>query len=184
MSDTFSQKGVERLLRTIARRSSRRSFLGKLGGALVAAPLIPVLPVARAATPKAPAPEQLTDFERNAQTSNPLKCDYWRYCAINGMLCGCCGGGVHTCPPGSEPSPTAWVGTCRNPDDGRSYLIAYRDCCGKNMCSPTAPDCYCTSTDRELPVYRPQSNNDIIWCFGGSTMAYHCSTATLVGLAS
>jgi len=37
--------------------------------------------------------------------------------------------------------------------------------------------------ERETPVYRPQGDNDIIWCFGLSTMSYHCSTAALVGLA-
>ena len=41
---------------------------------------------------------------------------------------------------------------------------------------------YHNSQDRELPVYRPQTNNDIIWCFGTSSMEYHCSTAALIGL--
>ena len=167
----------EQLLRRIARGSSRRSFLQKVGAALVAAPLFPLLPVSRASA------AARSEFERNAQSKDPLRCDYWRHCAIDGIICGCCGGGLHTCPPGAEPSPTAWLGTCLNPDDGRSYLIAYRDCCGKNICTPSKEDCECTATDRELPVYLPQSNNDIIWCFGESSMAYHCSTAALVGLA-
>jgi methylamine dehydrogenase light chain len=169
----------ERLARRLARGSSRRSLLAKFGAAVVAAPLFPLLPVARAAAPSGP----LTDFERNAQSKDPDSCDYWRHCALEGILCGCCGGGVHSCPPGSEPSPTAWVGTCLNPDDGRSYLIAYRDCCGVDMCQPTNEGCYCDGEDRNLPVYRPQSSNDIVWCFGNSSMAYHCSTAVLVGLA-
>ena len=83
-----------------------------------------------------------------------------------------------------SPSPTAWIGTCLNPDDGRSYLIAYRDCCGKDMCEPTNAGCYCDGEDRNMPVYRPQSSNDIVWCFGNTSLAYHCSTAVLVGLAS
>jgi methylamine dehydrogenase light chain len=32
-------------------------------------------------------------------------------------------------------------------------------------------------------VYRPQGNNDIIWCFGAGSMEYHCSTAALVAVA-
>jgi methylamine dehydrogenase light chain len=32
-----------------------------------------------------------------------------------------------------------------------------------------------------MPSYRPQLNNDIIWCFGGSSMIYHCSSAAIVG---
>jgi hypothetical protein len=31
-------------------------------------------------------------------------CDYWRYCAIDGFLCTCCGGSVNACPPGTEMS--------------------------------------------------------------------------------
>lgn len=183
MADSPFDRLTEQLTRGVASRSSRRSVLTKLGMMLVAAPFFPALPVARAQSRDVRQPKQLTDFERNAQSTDPLRCDYWRHCAIDGIICGCCGGGPHTCPPGSEPSPTAWVGTCLNPDDGRSYLIAYRDCCGKYACQPSGEDCLCTATDRELPIYRPQANNDIIWCFGESSMMYHCSTAALVGLA-
>jgi len=180
-----ADRWTERMSRTLARHTSRRSLLTRLGAVLVGAPLFPLLPVSRAqaatAAQKDKAP--LTDFERNAQSKDPLKCDYWRYCAIDGVLCGCCGGGLHTCPPGASPSPTAWIGTCRNPDDGRSYLIAYRDCCGKSTCTADK-SCDCEGTDRELPVYRPQSNGEILWCFGQSSMIYHCSTAALIGLSS
>lgn len=164
----------EQLTRRLAGRLSRRSALARLGATVVAAPLLPVLPVARAeaALPSA--------FTRNAQTKDPTKCDYWRYCAIDGLLCTCCGGAVHTCPPGTQASPTSWVGTCVNPDDGKSYLIAYRDCCGATPCHTK---CHCDGTERETPLYRPQGDNDVIWCFGLTTMAYHCSTAALVGLA-
>lgn len=180
MSDSQGDRLTEWLLRRLARRTSRRSFLARVGRVLAIAPVFPLLPVSRAATPKSAEPKQLTDFERNAQSTDPLKCDYWRHCAIDGVICGCCGGGVHTCPPGAEPSPISWVGTCRNPDDGRSYLIAYRDCCGKALC-PADKSCRCDSTDREMPIYRPQGDNDIIWCFGHSSMSYHCSTAALIG---
>src|SRR5699024_11783589 len=46
-------------------------------------------------------------------------CDYWRYCGVDGFLCTCCGGTATSCPPGAEPSPIAWVGTCHNPKDGK-----------------------------------------------------------------
>lgn len=167
------------MTRLLAGRTSRRSVLARFGGWAAAAPVLPVLPVvrARAADAKAPPP---TDFARNAQTKDPTQCNYWRHCAIDGYLCSCCGGGIHTCPPGTSPSPTSWIGTCYNPDDGKSYLIAYRDCCGTDACA----QCSCVGTDGDIPVYRPQSNNDIIWCFGAQqSMQYHCSTAALVGLA-
>jgi methylamine dehydrogenase light chain len=166
--------------RRLAGFTSRRGFLSRLSVAMLAAPVLPLLPVARS-TPAPPSNK--TDFERHAQSKDANKCDYWRYCAIDGVLCGCCGGGVHTCPPGAEPSPISWIGTCLNPDDGRSYVIAYRDCCGKPVCE-AGKDCDCHAVDRELPTYRQPLNNDIIWCFGNATATYHCSTAALVGAAS
>jgi methylamine dehydrogenase light chain len=168
----------EQFTRTLAGYSSRRSFLARLGAVLAAAPVLPLLPVARAAPPSTAK----TDFERNSQSKDDTKCTYWKYCASDGVLCSCCGGGSHTCPPGSEPSPVSWIGTCLNPDDNRAYIIAYRDCCGKPACN-AGKTCNCDGSDRELPTYRAPLNNDIIWCFGNASAMYHCSTAALVSLA-
>ena len=170
----------ERLLRRFAGASSRRSLLSKLGAALVAAPVFPLLPVSRAEAQKPDrSVEAKTTFARSAQTKDDTKCDYWRYCAIDGSLCSCCGGAVNACPAGAQPSPVSWVGTCINPDQGKAYLIAYRDCCGKPACG----QCGCDNTDRETQLYLQQLNNNIIWCFGTKSMEYHCSTAVLVGAA-
>jgi methylamine dehydrogenase light chain len=174
---SYLEKLGERLTRKLAGHTSRRSFLARLGAAAVAAPLFPLLPVQRAAAQKATRPP--SGFAATAQAKDAEKCNYWRYCAIDGFLCTCCGGGVHTCPPGSQAAPTSWIGTCVNPEDTRTYLISYRDCCGTGACG----QCMCRNTEGETPVYRPQGNNDIIWCFGTSSMEYHCSTAALVGLA-
>ena len=55
--DTFA----ERLTRTIARGTSRRSLLAKLGLGMTGAAAFPVLPVARAAThPEGPAHQTVT----------------------------------------------------------------------------------------------------------------------------
>ncbi len=175
----------ETLTRRFAGTTSRRGFLARLGIALVAAPVFPLLPVRRAAAdaPAAGKPdrgiEARTHFAQNAQTTDDTKCDYWRYCAMDGFLCTCSGGGVHTCPAGSSPSSVSWVGTCQNPDDGKAYLVAYRDCCGK----PASGQCHCDGADRETQIYVPQLNNNIIWCFGVPNTEYHCSTAVLVGPA-
>ncbi|MBP8852592.1 MAG: methylamine dehydrogenase (amicyanin) small subunit [Moraxellaceae bacterium] len=180
MSHPVVDSAVERTLRKLAGSTSRRGILGRLGAVLVAAPVFPLLPVSRAeAAGKDRSVQARTEFARNAQTDDESQCNYWRYCAIDGSLCTCCGGGLHTCPPGTEPSPTSWIGTCVNPDDGKAYLIAYRDCCGTADCG----QCSCDNTDRETQTYRPQGNNDIIWCFGVSSMEYHCSTAVMVGAA-
>ena len=34
-----------------------------------------------------------------------------------------------------------------------------------------------------MPVYRPQLNNDSVWCFGAPSMVYHCSSAAPIGEA-
>src|SRR5438477_3450314 len=109
-------KMSEQLTRNLARFTSRRGFLSRFGVALLMAPALPLLPVARSAK-AADVPK--TDFERNAQATDDTKCNYWKYCGSDGVLCSCCGGGHHTCPPGAEPSPISWIGTCINPEDGK-----------------------------------------------------------------
>lgn len=176
---------IESLSRRTAQRSSRRGFLALAGGWLVAAGTLPLLPVSRRSRAAEPAPKAKSggrfssDFANHAQTTDPTQCNYWRYCSSDGYLCACCGGGPHTCPAGTTPSPSSWVGSCINPEDGKSYLIAYRDCCGQDSCGR----CSCTGLEGDMPVYRPQVNNDIVWCFGAASMVYHCSSAGLVGLA-
>ncbi|ACI49838.1 methylamine dehydrogenase light chain [Gluconacetobacter diazotrophicus PA1 5] len=174
---------TERLARYLAGRSSRRGALARLGGWAASVPLFPLLPVwrgdARAADAPAAPSAAPSPFAAKAQAKDDTKCDYWRYCAIDGNLCTTCGGGVHSCPPGTHPSPTSWIGTCFNPQDRRSYLIAYRDCCGQDACNEQN----CLGTDGDLPTYRPQANNDIIWCFGTGSLLYNCSTAAIVGTA-
>lgn len=173
----------ERWLRRLAGHTSRRGLLARLGLAIAAAPVFPLLPVRRANAQTGKAAdrgaEARTHFALNAQTSDDTKCDYWRYCGIGGLLCTCSGGGIHTCPAGAMPSTVSWVGTCLNPDDKKAYLIAYRDCCGK----PASNQCNCEGTDRQTQIYVPQTNSDIVWCFGVSNMEYHCTTAVLVGPA-
>jgi methylamine dehydrogenase light chain len=174
---------IELTSRRVAQRVSRRSFLTRCGGWLVASSALPLLPVSRRAqagdAPQKPKGPFASEFANQAQTKDPTQCNYWRYCSSDGYLCACCGGGPSTCPPGSSPSPTSWVGSCINPDDGKTYLIAYRDCCGKDSCGR----CSCLGQEGDMPEYRPQVNNDIVWCFGASSMVYHCSSAGLVGLA-
>jgi len=173
---------IERLSRRAAQRVSRRNFLAGTGAWLVAASALPLLPVSRRAQAAGSggqaAGKYASEFARHAQTTDPTQCNYWRYCSSDGYLCACCGGGPSTCPPGTTPSPTSWVGSCINPEDGKTYLIAYRDCCGQDSCGR----CECLGQEGDMPSYRPQVNNDIIWCFGSSSMVYHCSSAGLVGL--
>ncbi len=168
--------GAESLTRRVAQRTSRRSVLATIGALISGGMILPLLPVDRTLRLKQAHAEE---FVKTAQTDDSTACNYWRYCAFDGYACSCCGGGPSTCPPGSYRSPTSWVGSCINPDDGETYLIAYGDCCGKDSCAR----CACLALENEMPVYRPQLNNDIIWCFGSPSMVYHCTGAALIGKA-
>ena len=167
--DNWITKGTRR----VARHTSRRDFMSRVGVVLVGGAAVPLLPVARASaadSPRAPQPQEQGD---------PLSCEYWRYCALDGYLCGCCGGSANSCPPGTEASPVTWIGTCRNPVDGKDYIISYNDCCGKTSCG----HCICQRNEGDRPVYQPAKSADINWCHGTTTNIYHCSTSIVLGLA-
>jgi methylamine dehydrogenase light chain len=163
--------------RKLAQRTSRRSLLTKLGTLAVGAASIPLLPVARADGMYPGVAPQSTGSP--ADPGDPASCDYWRYCAIDGFLCSCCGGTQNSCPPGTEMSPLTWIGTCLNPADGVHYIISYNDCCGKTSCGR----CLCNRNENDTPVYRAQSNNDTNWCLGTESTVYTCSTAVILGVA-
>ncbi len=160
------------LSRDVARRTSRRSFLSRLSSAMLGAAVFPLLPVARGAhAARTGEPDEKTPV------GDPGNCDYWRYCAIDGFLCSCCGGTQRSCPPGTRQSPVTWVGTCLNPADNKRYIISYNDCCGKHICGL----CYCHRNEGDKPIYYAQRSNDINWCFGIDSVVYHCSTAIVLG---
>jgi methylamine dehydrogenase light chain len=112
-------------------------------------------------------------------TADEQNCEYWKYCAIDGFLCACCGGTSNSCPPGTQASPITWIGTCHNPGDGRDYLVSYNDCCGKVSCG----DCFCNRNEGEAPMYRLSRNNDVNWCMANSESNYHCSVSVILGVA-
>lgn len=173
-------KLTERFARRVAQGTSRRSSLAWLGALATGAAVLPVLPVARAATPHGDAAKRPPIPSGVAQDpGDRASCDYWRYCAIDGFLCSCCGGSVNSCPPGTEMSPITWIGTCTNPADGRAYIISYNDCCGQSSCG----QCLCNRNEGDRPQVRPQSNNDYNWCLGTESSVYNCSVAAIVGVA-
>lgn len=178
---------AEKMLRGFASRSSRRSLLGVLGRIVVGAAAFPLLPVARADETDPEAARNPTSGQYPPQSTgnpqdpgDPSKCDYWRYCAIDGSLCTCYGGTVSSCPPGTEMSPITWIGTCFNPADKRNYIISYNDCCGGVLWGR----CNCQRNEGDRPVVRPSSNNEVTWCFGTQSQSYTCSTAVILGVAT
>ena len=158
---------VEAGARTSARTHGRRSFLTKAGGALVGVAVSPVLPFDRRA---------------HAATADAAEdaCEYWKHCALDGNLCSTSGGSLTSCPPGSEASAVSWVGTCRNPDDDKDYLVSYNDCCGKASVSSAT---FCYTSQGERPGYRMGLYNDINWCMANANTGYHCTVSAVVGLA-
>jgi methylamine dehydrogenase light chain len=165
--------------RGVARRTSRRHFLARLGALLAGGAAVPLLPLERAAAGAArePAPGEP---DPATPAGDPRGCEYWRYCAIDGFLASCCGGTHTSCPPGTEMSPITWIGTCRNPLDGRDYVISYNDCCGKDVCGR----CVCQRHEGDRPVYYPSKSNDINWCMGRAGVVYNSTVAIVVGVAT
>lgn len=157
----------------LADQTSRRSFIARIGVMAAGGVLLPLLPVARfgeARAAEAGAPEKWND---------PKSCDYWAYCGIDGYSCAHCGGSATQCAPGTQPSPIAWVGTCRNPGDGKIYVVSYNDCCGKTGCQQE----FCNRNEGDTPRYRPQAANSVTWCYGGVSAAYHCTVARPISVA-
>lgn len=159
---------------TLAARTSRRSFIGRLGAVAAGGALIPLLPVSRVDAAAAQTAQGSTPA-----TDDPKSCDYWAHCGTDGWLCSCCGGTASKCPPGSQPSPVAWVGTCRNPSDGKAYVVSYNDCCGLTGCQR----CFCNRNEGDTPRYRPQKSNAVTWCYGGVASTYHCTVSRVISLA-
>ena len=162
----------EKSARSLAKRTSRRSLLASLGQLLTGAAWLPLLPIDRTARAQTPAAGA-------KPTADEQNCDYWKYCAIDGFLCACCGGTSTSCPPGTQTSPITWIGTCHNPGDGRDYIVSYNDCCGKVSCG----DCFCNRNEGEKPMYRLSRNNDVNWCMANTESNYHCSVSVILGVA-
>ena len=167
---------TQRSVRRVAQVHGRRSLLARLGVALVGGAVLPMLPFDRSG--QFMGAQAATPAHRKHGT-DPLQCDYWRYCAFDGFLCSCCGGSLTQCPPGTEASQVSWVGTCLNPEDGRHYLVSYNDCCGKGACG----ECMCNNNERERPGYRLGTHNDINWCMANTSSMFHCTTSLIVGVA-
>jgi len=170
ITKSWFDRCFESSARTVAARTSRRSFVARLATLLLGTTAMPLLPVMR--TGRAQGAELPASAKHD--WDDPQKCDYWAYCATDGWLCAGCGGTSSKCPPGTEPSPIAWIGTCKNPGNGKSYVVAYNDCCGKSQCMSS----YCERNEGDLPRYRPQRANSVTWCYGVSS-TYHCTVSRL-----
>jgi amicyanin-dependent methylamine dehydrogenase small subunit len=166
-------ENFEATARRLAMLTSRRSVLSRIDKMLLgAAVLAPILPIDR--TSLAYASDVIDENEMD-----PDKCAYWKHCALDGMLCSCCGGSGHECPPGTQVSKVSWVGTCQNGKDKKNYLVSYTDCCGRSACG----ECLCNSNVGERPGYLMGRHNDLNWCAANTETAYNCTVSVIVGMA-
>ncbi len=175
-------KHVDRILRSLdglvvsrarstAKLHGRRSVLARLGGLMIGAAAGAALPFDRAYG---------SEGAEGGDVNDPTNCDYWRYCALDGLLCTTMGGTERSCPVGSEASVVSWVGTCHNPNDQRDYMMSYHDCCG-NVAFPGAQ--FCLRSKGERPGYSMGLHNDINWCMANENKGYHCTVSIVVGVA-
>ena len=173
--DGFAERGSRRIAQ---RTTSRRGALTGIAKLMVASAFtLPVLPFDR--TSQALAAGAHGGGGKRKGEPTETDCDYWRYCSVDGFLCSCCGGSATTCPPGTTPSKVAWVGTCRNPADGKDYLVSYNDCCGRTSCGR----CMCNTNVGDRPGYRMGAHNDVNWCMANASSVFHCTTSVIVGVA-
>ncbi len=115
-------RAIERALRGFGQSVSRRSFLSKLGAAVLGGVGVAfgtmVLPIDRT----------------TAEATHT--CSSWYHCGLYGRACGCCNGyKLCKCPDGAWPG-NYWAYNCCKPSTGQLWRIAYVDCCNTS-CSCT-----------------------------------------------
>ena len=83
-------------VRRSAQLHGRRSALAHIGKVLVGGAVLPMLPFDRS--------EGLRAHAADAEPTDQA-CEYWRYCALDGFLCTCCGGTVSLAAPPTAKAP-------------------------------------------------------------------------------
>lgn len=169
---------ASRAARKLSERTSRRGMLARMGAWMIGAAgvtTVAALPVSRALADT--SDKIVPDYAGK----DPSKCEYWRWCNMDGSPCAdCAGGGVTTCPPGSTPGAEFWVGCCTHPDSKKTYLVAYYDCCGGAGCAAT----FCAEPHVQAQMYNPVSGSfdqEIIWCVSEESQSYTCTLAPIIG---
>ena len=166
--DRCSRSGA----RASAQRIGRRSVLSRARHGAGRRRLLPMLPFDRSGggTRHAAQARAKTDDET---------CEYWRYCALDGFLCTCCGGTLTSCPPGAEASKVTWVGTCQNPERQQGLSDQLQRLLRQGLLRP-------------LPVQLQPAASGPATAWASTTTStgawpttrglYHCTVAAVIGL--
>lgn len=120
---------VEEGLRRFAQTTSRRSFMGKLGGSVLGVAGVTVA--------------HHSILPRDTRVSASSSCSDWQYCGLSGYTCASCDeGGSNISCPNECIEGNAWLACC-NWISQCNYYVSYRDCCG---CSLTGCQ-HCNNAD-------------------------------------
>ena len=151
----------EQSSRSLAQRTSRRSFVAVLGQILTGTLLLPLAadrPRHRAAA-ASPAPDAAPPPPAHQSVAKPRTGP--RAMIRKAASTGNTARSTASCAPAAAAvripvrpvrrcRAITWIGTCHNPSDGRDYIVSYNDCCGKTSCG----NCGCNRNEREKPMYR------------------------------
>ena len=125
------------------------------------------------------APSSSAEPDPTTPEGDTASAKNWRYCSVDGFLSAECGGTPSSCPPGTLMSQAAWVGTCRNPADGKDYIVSYNDCCAKGPCQRS----FVHRNEGDKPVYYAHKSNDVGWCMGEADAVYNSTVSIVIGVA-
>lgn len=146
---------IERISQNLYHATSRRGFLSTLGKTLLGlagVTVVDALPLDR--TTKIAVAGPL------ANHTNPLSCQYWKYCSIftgSWYPCQCCSqvNSDCLCPYGTSSGTNYWVGCCSSPS-GIKTLLKYYDC------SVSLPgQVQCTNTDCTIQCHNHNNANGV-----------------------
>ncbi len=146
---------VSKLLSDYGSRSSRRSFITKLGKFVVGLAGMSLL-------------DSLPADRRVAFANFPVNnCDRWSWCGMNGYPCARCGGTDTTCPSsGCSTTGNPWSACCVT--GSGCYRVYYYDCCATSGKSCPSVTCTASCHNKALGGW---------WCNGGDSSNYRCTLA-------
>jgi len=177
---------TEQVLRGFASRTSRRSVFSLLGGMLAGAASLPLLPVAKGADGPPANPNDPNSGEPAAQLSGNPQDPAIGPSATTGAIAPST---ARFAPATAAPSPAARPAPrCRrSPGSALAAIPPISATTSSRTTTVAAASrgaaCACQNNNGDRPVVRPQTNNEVTWCFGTKSQSYTCTVALILGVA-